>query len=148
LLHSCWCIAFSCWNSNSKFEFNFLSLFKISKTFFPSYPISFLILARQPFQSPAARIAAAALSVAWAVFLSHAAARSSSAHGPAGSASRQPAPPPSPAPQRLTAGPVCHPCRGAVPAWDSAMLTRRRRVRLLHALVALARTSRTGPPGY
>jgi hypothetical protein len=43
LLHSCWCIAFGCWNSNSKFEFYCLSLFKISKFYFltyPSFPLS------------------------------------------------------------------------------------------------------------
>jgi hypothetical protein len=34
LLHSCWCIAFGCWNSNSKLEFKFFSSFQIVQILF------------------------------------------------------------------------------------------------------------------
>jgi hypothetical protein len=35
MLHSCRCIAFGCWNSNSKFEFYLFESFSIPKPFPP-----------------------------------------------------------------------------------------------------------------
>jgi hypothetical protein len=40
LLHSCSCIAFDCWNSNSEFEFKCLSSFQIVHFFYPPPSLS------------------------------------------------------------------------------------------------------------
>jgi hypothetical protein len=45
LLHSCWCIAFGCWNSDSKFEFY---LFESFPKFLNLSPLPTLILSAHP----------------------------------------------------------------------------------------------------
>jgi hypothetical protein len=63
LLHSCWCIAFGCLNSNSKFEFNCLSPFQFVQIHFSLRPLIFPFLAQQQ-PAAAAQLAFPAQSVA------------------------------------------------------------------------------------
>jgi hypothetical protein len=41
LLHSCWCIAFGCWNSNSSLNSSASALFKIIQIFYSFLPQPF-----------------------------------------------------------------------------------------------------------
>jgi hypothetical protein len=54
LLHSCWCIAFGCWNSDSEFEFKCLSFFQIVQIFFLPTHIPFSFSAHHSNQPAAA----------------------------------------------------------------------------------------------
>jgi hypothetical protein len=96
LLHSCWCIAFVCWNSNSKFEFFCLSPFQNLQNPFPSPThFSFSFLALQPASSSSWPWPSSALQPSIPRF---AAQSSTPPCGPAGPANHrcQPAPPPPP----------------------------------------------------
>jgi hypothetical protein len=137
-LHSYWSIAFDCWNSNSKFEFYCLSLFKISKSYFLPYP-SF------PLSGPAARASAVAAHSAIGTFSFPSPRPSPASRAAQPAHRRQPALPPAPVLLWLTAG-----AQLSSPTWAYPGRTRPR-VRPAAAARAawLPWPARLGgPPGY